>query len=365
MKIGIDISQIVYEGTGVSRFTKGLIEAILKYDNINEWVFFFSSLRENLDVGIEKKIENKGHKLIKWKLPPTLLSFLWNDLHHFPPSLPDLDWFITSDWTEPPLPDMKKATVIHDLAYVRYPETVHETIRKTQEKRLNWVKKESQMIFADSESTKNDLVELLSFPNKHILVNYPGVEILKPSKNHIEDVLKKHELTNTEFILTVGKLEPRKNFERLIQAYQKLHNPEIQLVIVGPEGWNNLKNLKSQMSNVKILGLVSDEELYSLYSSCLIFVYPSLWEGFGYPLIEAMQLGAPSACSKTSSLAEIGDKAVLFFNPEDTDDIAKKMGELVNSNTLRNSLESKGKERSKAFTWEKYYNTMIEGLQES
>src|SRR3989338_9380400 len=182
VNIGIDISQIVYEGTGVSRFTNGLVNAILDLDRTNRWLFFFSSLRRNLDPEIERKIVQKGHKLLKWRLPPTALSFLLNDLHSFSKLLTSnikhptsLDWFITSDWTEPPL-SMNKATIVHDLVYLRYPETVDSKILHNQEKRLTWVKRESRIIFADSQSTKSDLVDLLNFDPKKIYVNFPGVD---------------------------------------------------------------------------------------------------------------------------------------------------------------------------------------------
>ena len=151
MKLGIDISQIVYEGTGVARFTSGLVKAILDYDCANNWTFFFSSLRRNLDQDIENKILIKGHKLIKWNLPPTVLSFFWNDLHDFSKLLTSnfkhlttQDWFISSDWTEPPL-NVKKATVVHDLVYLRYPETVDDKIIALQKRLLILLYKQIQL----------------------------------------------------------------------------------------------------------------------------------------------------------------------------------------------------------------------------
>ena len=146
MKIGIDISQVVYQGTGVGRFTQNLVESVLSYDQKNQYIFFFSSLRQKLDNRLEQKIKASNHKLIKWRFPPSLLSLLWNDLHQFSSLttnylLPTttLDYFISSDWTEPPL-NCPKATIVHDLIYRRYPETLDKKIVFTQEKRMNWVK---------------------------------------------------------------------------------------------------------------------------------------------------------------------------------------------------------------------------------
>ncbi|OGK14008.1 hypothetical protein A2859_00260 [Candidatus Roizmanbacteria bacterium RIFCSPHIGHO2_01_FULL_37_16b] len=370
MKIGIDISQIVYEGTGVSRFTHGLVSAILNYDKENEWVFFFSSLRRILDLNLEKKIIEKGHKLVKWKLPPTALAFLFNDLHKFSKYLissfyllTSLDWFITSDWTEPPLP-VKKATIVHDLVYLRYPETVDNKIVSTQKKRLSWVKKESEIVFADSYTTKKDLMDLLKVDSRKIIVNYPGIDVKKPTLEQINITLKKYNLKKP-FILAVGKSEPRKNFRRLIEAFSKRNDHNLELVIVGPMGWDE-KNIKYQSAswrtNIKYLGLVSDTELFSLYSSCLFFVCPSIWEGFGYPVVEAMRLGVPLATSNTSSLSEITKDAAILFNPFNVNDIYKSMVALINDKNLRINLAKKGLEKSRIFTWKKYYNNMIAQL---
>lgn len=372
MRIGIDISQVVYEGTGVSRFTKGLIDAILTYDRNNEWVFFFSGFRRKLDGNLKKRIQDKGYKFNEWIIPPKLLAFLWNKLHGFFLSssiyhlTSNLDWFISSDWTEPPFQNIKKATVVHDLAYLRYPETVDEKVRAVQNKRLQWVKKESKIIFTDSHSTKNDLIELLHIEENRIVVNYPGVGVIKPTKNQIQQTLKKYNLDSKKFILTVGKLEPRKNLPRLIQAFHSVNRNDIELVIAGPKGWDNslTRELVNSHNKIILLGQVSDTELYSLYSSCLCFVYPSLWEGFGYPIIEAMKFGVPVTCSNTSSMKEIAKDNALLFNPLDSEEMYQFIDRLIHDENIRNKLIKKGLQRSKIFTWERYYNKLIKTLEQ-
>lgn len=349
MRIGIDISQIVYSGTGVARFTTGLINAILNYDRNHDWIFFFSGLRQKLDEVLEEKIKQKGHKVVKWNLPPAVLSFLWNDLHLKSKFLNHLDFLITSDWTEPNL-KCKKATIVHDLAYLRYPETIDSKILATQKKRLHWVKKESQIIFVDSRATKDDLIELLGIDEKKIIVNYPGIENLPKSPN-TQNLPK-------SFILTVGKIEPRKNIKRLVKAFEKIET-DLYLYIVGTRGWEDLDNLPA---NVKLLNYVSDAELYKLYSECLFFIYPSLWEGFGYPVLEAMKLGTPVACSNTSSLKEIGQGAAYLFDPLQIKDIQKALEVMINDEKLRKKLGVEGKKRAKDFTWKKYYDKLMKSL---
>ncbi len=356
MKIAIDISQIVYEGSGVSRFTDGLVRAICEYDTKNEWVFFFSSLRRNLHSSIEELIKSKGHTLIKSKLPPTLLSFIWNQIHFFPIDsiVGRVDWVITSDWSEPPT-KFKKATIVHDLVYLKFPNTVDEAVRKTQERRLRWVQKESSIIFADSDSTKIDLESLLAINRNKITVNYPGVNQPKLSANSGQKP------EGRPFILTVGNLEPRKNIEKLVKAFNSIDQKKVDLCIVGMNGWGNV--VVEQSSQVKLLGFVSDEKLAELYRTCLFFVLPSIYEGFGYPVVEAMNYGAPVATSNSSSLREIVGEAAVLFDPHEEGSIAMALKKLISTASLRTSLSKKGLARAKDFSWKKYYETMIETLQ--
>lgn len=358
MKIGIDISQIVYSGTGVARFTNDLTSAILDYDNKNQWVFFFSSLRQDLDPSLKEKILAKKHELITWKLPPTVLSYLWNDLHNMFRFDIKPDWFITSDWTEPNILGIKKTTIVHDLVFKRFPETVHKKILSVQTKRLNLVKKETDIIFADSQSTKKDLINFYQINPDKIVVNYPGIEVIRPSSSQIKKTIDKYSLKKP-FILSVGKQEPRKNLGKLIEAFNKIKNDEIDLVIVGPTGW---KDYDYQSKNIKYLGLVKDIELYSLFSKALMFAYPSLWEGFGIPIVEAMKLGTPIVCSNSSSIAEISGQAALLFDPENTEDITRSIKKLIGSPLLRKELVAKGKEKSKIFTRKSYLEKLLNTL---
>lgn len=363
MKLGIDISQIVYKGSGVARFTEGLVNAICEYDDNNEWVFFFSSLRQSLDTHILEKIHQKGHRLVTLPIPPTILSFMWNRLHliNIENFTVELDWFITSDWTEAPSTG-KKATIVHDLVFMRYPETLDKTILTTQQNRLNWVQKESNIIFADSQSTEDDLRHYFKIPKEKIVTNYPGVTISSSSHINSGKIKEKFNLKKP-FILSVGKIEPRKNIEKLIEAYQELQLQEVDLVIVGAHGWGTLQH--SPTDSIHFLGFVSNEDLYSLYKECLFFIFPSIWEGFGYPAVEAMSLGAPTAVSNISSLKEIGEGASYLFNPHDLESIKKALTELTHNDQLRNELKEKGLKKSQQYTWKNYYDTLIKHLYEN
>ncbi|KKQ38801.1 MAG: Glycosyl transferase group 1 [Candidatus Roizmanbacteria bacterium GW2011_GWA2_37_7] len=369
MKIGIDISQIAHKGTGVARFTNGFIESILKHNSENEWTFFYSSFRAKIDQSLKQKIENSQHKLHTFPFPPSLLSFVFNDLHKYSKLVTcnlklftDLDWFITSDWIEFPLP-IKKATIIHDLVVEKHPETVHPRIIRTHKKRLKYASRESKILFADSQATSNDLQEKYGIEKKRIIINYPGVEISPAqSKANQKAYLIKHGITEP-YILTVGKREPRKNLQRLIKAFQNLkpHGKSPQLIIVGPEGWGKIDEV--QNNNIRFLGYVSDEVLSTLYTNACCFVYPSIYEGFGFPIIEAMKYGCPVATSNVSSLPEIAGKAALFFDPFDVSSIQNAIEQLLQIPKLRFDLVTKGFDQSKKYTWDRYYNTLINAFE--
>ncbi|MFA9289350.1 MAG: glycosyltransferase family 4 protein [Weeksellaceae bacterium] len=368
MTIGIDISQIVYEGSGVSRFTQGLCESILEYEHDHTWQFFFSSLRKKLPADLKQKIKQSRHILIEYPLPPTVISYLWNDLHQFTGQLAQrivtptpCDWFITSDWTEPML-NTKKATIVHDLVFRKYPETVAPKILKTQTKRLEWIAKETSLIITDSEQTAADLKEYYPTIASTVETIYPGVSIKEIDRETQISILDQLDLKDTDFILSVGKQEPRKNIDRLIQAYSQVkakHKP--LLVIVGMHGWGD--TTVTSDPNIRFVNFVDDNTLHTLYSKAQFFVMPSLYEGFGYPVVEAMLHGCPTAVSNNSSLKEIGHTASYFFDPLKQESITSALQALINDPTLRKELAAKGLKRSTQYSWQKYYTALIKQLE--
>jgi len=178
VKIGIDVSQIAYEGTGVAGLTTNLVKKLLEIDKKNEYVFFFSSLRKNLKSQISNlRFTSQNLKIKTFKFPPSLLDLLWNKWHVLPIEwlIGDVDLFITSDWTEPPVLKAKKATILYDLIVYKYPNETDRKIVEVQKRKLKWVKKESEIIFCISESTKRDAIEILKIEDKRLEVIYPGI----------------------------------------------------------------------------------------------------------------------------------------------------------------------------------------------
>ena len=189
MKIGIDVSQLAYPNTGVANYLQNLVQNLIKQDQKNEYVLFFSSMRKNFQFSIFNFQSNPNVTVKQFKLPPTLLDILWNKLHILPIEnfIGPVDVFITSDWTEPPAKSAKKSTILYDLIIYKYPEESHHqtnfnplkllvspNIVEVQKRKLAWAKKESSMFFCISEATKKDAQEILGISENKLAVAYPG-----------------------------------------------------------------------------------------------------------------------------------------------------------------------------------------------
>lgn len=362
MKIAIDISQIAYEGTGVAHYVRQLVTHLISIDKKNDYILFGISLRKQ-DF-IKKFFESfKKYQNVKFKLlplPQTLGRYLWNKLHliNIEKFTGEIDILHTSDWIEPSS-KAKKVTTIHDLIIFKYPEYSHPDIIAIQKEKIRWVKRETDMIIADSSATKEDIIKLLHFDHKKIEVIYPGIDaIFKPiDEIEVAKIRQKYGLYN-DYILSVGTLEPRKNIKGVLTAFEKFlkhqliiaRKKPVELIIAGKPGWGeNVKKTKF----VRFLGYIENKDLPALYAGAQVFVYPSLYEGFGFPVLEAMACGCPVVSSNRGSLAEIINGSALVIDPEMPDDISVKMTQLVIDTDLREKLIKKGKENVSRFQWEK------------
>lgn len=177
MKIGIDISQLAYKNTGVATYLLNLVSELLRIDTKNDYILFFSSLRGSIEKEelLFKRINNNV-KIVKYKFPPSFLDVIWNKLHILPIErlIGDVDFFITSDWTEPPVTRAKKATIIYDMIVYKHPNETAKKIIDTQKRKHKWVCRECSVIFCISEATKNDAQKILNLPVSKIKIIYPG-----------------------------------------------------------------------------------------------------------------------------------------------------------------------------------------------
>lgn len=250
---------------------------------------------------------------------------------------------------------------IFDLSYLHYPRL----FKKDDLYQLkNWTKysiKGAKHIFAISKSTKEDIIKNYGIDPKKITVTYIGYDqkLFKPQlKEKIQKVKKIYKISG-DYIIFIGTLQPRKNLERLIEAFKnsKLDIGNLKLVIVGRKGWlydsifEKVKGLRLE-AKVIFTGYVTDYDLPPLISGAQAYVLPSLWEGFGIPVIEAQACGVPVAVSNVSSLPEIIGESGILVNPEKTDSIAEGIKKALNEKT-RTDLVKKGFENVKRFSWEK------------
>ena len=363
MKIGIDISQIVY-GTGSSKYTENLVSTLLKVDHTNQYVLFGSALRQKkkLDEFKRNLEEYKNVEFKFYSFPPRVFEVIWNALHILPIDkfIGKVDVFHSSDWLQPPIKssETKKVTTVHDMVVYLFPSSIHPRILSNQKKRLKQVKKEVNLILADSHSTKEDVIKFLQIPEEKIfVVHLAAAYKFKPEQDdRIEEVLQKYKIKKP-YILSVATQEPRKNIQKLLDVFETLSQPQkfgkqnLQLVLTGKFGWG--EGLRSA-ENVIWTDYVPDEDLIALYSGCRVFVYPSLYEGFGLPVLEAMACGAPVITSKNSSMAEIARDTAILVDPRSEGQL-KKAIEMV----LDLKLESYQKmvnaslTRARQFSWSK------------
>lgn len=376
MRIAIDISQIVYEGTGVATYTDQLVRSLLEVDPHNDYILFGISLRKLKFLKDYFFKLNLLHKNLTSKflyIPPTIGEFLWNRLHIFAVDnfLGKVDIFHSSDWIQPPV-NAVKITTVHDLFVHEYPDISHPYIVETQKQRLKWVKKECGMILTDSAFTKNQLIKILGIDSTNIEVVYPGIaNKFKPQNAEDMRRIKQKYSLYDDYVLSVGTLEPRKNIKTVLEAFERFQkhpliaarNKPLSLVIVGKFGWGE-KVINTKY--VKTLGFVDENDLPALYSGAMFFIYPSLYEGFGFPILEAMACNCPVITSTRGSLRELVADAALIVDPQAVDDIALKMTQLVVDVDLRSALIKRGQKNAERFDWKKtarevlaIYNKMI------
>jgi glycosyltransferase involved in cell wall biosynthesis len=283
------------------------------------------------------------------------------------------DVFHCPDFLIAPTLNNKLILTIHDLAFIRFPQFNFEWFVKKYTKLVRRNANAAAAIIADSQSTKNDIVEFFGIKEDKItVVHLAGDGVFKKlNAGEINySIPAKYKVTK-KFILSAGTIEPRKNYVTLIRAFNRLKSecrpkirgsgefgaPEdLQLVIVGRTGWMSEATFAEYgispfKEDIILAGRLSDEELLQMYNMAELFVYPSLFEGFGLPVIEAMQCGLPVVASNSSSIPEILDDKRLLFNPADEDDILNKINMVLSSNKLKAELSEKTLTNAAKFSW--------------
>jgi glycosyltransferase involved in cell wall biosynthesis len=268
--------------------------------------------------------------------------------------------------TLPVLFSGRGAITVHDLGFKYFPQA-HRTRQRIY---LDWTTRYSAwratVVLADSQATAHDLTGFYGIPAEKIRVVYPGVD--KPIIGSVEAIRRKYKLPERYFLF-IGTLQPRKNIARIVQAYAQWwsghQSEQIGLVLAGGKGWLYDEAWTAGIPNVHLTGYIDDADKGALYAGALALVFPSLYEGFGFPVIEAMHCGTPVITSNTSSLPELTGDAAFLVNPAETYVIADAMEDLTSDESLRRSLREKGYLQAAKFTWEKAAEQVIHALEEA
>lgn len=353
IKIGVDGNEAnVEKRVGVSVYALN----ILKYFcNIAKQEIQFDIYLKRLPL-TDLPRENK---YFKYKTIPG--NFLWSQI-----SLPlflyqhkNIDVYFSPAHYLPGFCPVPQVVTIHDVAYLYYPE---DFTKKDLWQLKNWTAfsiKKAKQIIAVSKTTKKDIVKNYDVDENKVTVVYNGFEKQISQNSHLRQGFGgQGKIKN--FILFVGTIQPRKNLEVLIDAFDKFTqtNNDFKLVIVGKKGWlykDIFEKVKTMKLEDKIIFTdhVTDEDLIWYYKNAFCLTLPSIYEGFGIPVLEAMSYDCPVIASFSSSLPEIGGEASLYFDPKNSDDLLEKLESLQNNNELRKQLISKGQQRIKDFSWEK------------
>lgn len=266
---------------------------------------------------------------------------------------------------------------IMDLAFFHFPDYF---TKKDLTQLHSWTKysvQNASAIITISQATKDDIIKLYGVPESKIHVIYPGIKsasVLTPHVYPMQELQTKYSIRNN-YLLFVGTLQPRKNIVRLVEAFANVikndtaEKASLQLVIVGKKGWKYEEILDAPEKNgvtdkVKFLDFVNDEDLQLLYQHAQCFVFPSLYEGFGLPVLEAMKMNCPVITSNVSSLPEAGGDAALYVDPESISDIASKIEMVLGDKKIRSEMVAKGRDQLKKFSWEKAAKETLMVLEE-
>jgi glycosyltransferase involved in cell wall biosynthesis len=270
----------------------------------------------------------------------------------------DLFWG-TRQMLPPVLPGMRTLLTAYDLVWHYYPETMERynlLVTKILAKRSIV---SAEHIITISESTSRDLTKVLGVPREKIDVIYPAADQYIPlDKDESADYISEKYGTNRNYVLTVSTVEPRKNLPTLLKAFSGLKSEGIQLLIAGASGWktSSIHNLYDELGltekEVKFLGYVPDEDMNRLYSGARLFVFPSIYEGFGIPALEALSSGTPLIVSDRSSLPEVAGDAGVQLDPYDVEGWRAAISEVMADSELQHRMSGQGIEQAKRFSWE-------------
>jgi glycosyltransferase involved in cell wall biosynthesis len=360
MTVCIDISPAVHQSAGIGRYAQQLAAALVGQHTDVEYSVFYSNCgaakpRPPLDRLPAYPIPLEDRP---WRMR-VAASHLWN--RPLDGMFPGVRLFHATDHLLPKFRRLPAVFTLHDLAFRLHPAAFPLRHRTYMSLMMPRFLRAAAVVIAVSESTRRDAERLYRVPPGRIRVIHPGVGgSFRPASAEAVRALRDRMQLPDRFLLYLGTLEPRKNLLRLLEAFRhvKTKDADLKLVLAGRRGWLNrdldrVLASKGLEGEVLVPGFVPDEDLPALYGAAAAFVYPSLYEGWGSPVLEALACGAPVVTSRVSSLPEVAGDCAVYVDPRDTRSIAEGLLRILTDPALRASLRANGPVRARNFSWER------------
>ena len=359
MTIAINTLPLLDNQAGAERYTRNIINYLVRLNGDHQYHLILSRINQSLYRPNQGNFQqtvvdvNTRHKLLRILSEqiylPRLLKRQGVNLLFSPCNI------------GPRFLSVPLVITLFDLHWLRFPELFSPLRLAYLRRALTWSARKAEAVLTISENSKKDLINLLSVPEEKITVTYVGLDPLFreiPEKSELQELRRRYGLKD-RFILSVGQLHKRKNIPGLLQAYQRLaaHSPlNVQLVLAGGEGDGaaEVREAVRQIGRDRVVftGCLPDEDLLRFYHAAECLVYPSFYEGFGLPVLEAMACGCPVITSNVSSLPEVAGEAALLIDPLRIETISTALVSLLTNPGLSQSLIRKGFEQARRFTWE-------------
>lgn len=369
-QIGIDATAALTQGGGIGRYTRELIAALAVHKSPHQFTLFSAKPPPNPPVATPLP-SNLRHT-------PAPLDARWLYRLWYRARLPlpvqlvtgPLDLFHSPDFVLPPVSGgIPTLLTVHDLSFVHYPETFTPSLVNYLTRVVPRSVRRATHVLADSDATKADLMSLWDVPEAKVTVLYSGVhDRFRPVQDEaaIRTMRQRYGLGHAPYILAVGTIQPRKNYRLLIQAFARMaHHWPHKLVIAGGKGWLFDEILAEVAAHdlderVHFPGFIDEADLPALYSEATLLVFPSLYEGFGLPIVEAMACGVPVLASDTSSLPEVVGDAGLLISPHDVDQWTHTIHRLLLDAPQRARMVAQGAIQAHQFTWRKAARSLLD-----
>ena len=361
MRVCLDVSAAAQRRGGIGRYAERLAEALAATPGVDLRLLYHGRRGTSLPPALARVPAHHVRLGSKpWRASLALANLLGLPLDR---AVGTCDLFHATDHVLPPLRRLPSVFTVHDLAFLVHPETHLRSNRAYLAAMMPRYVAAATLLIADSESTRRDVLARYAVAPDQVRVVPLGVEPtfapMRPEQAR-RLVAERHGLAGP-YLLFVGTLEPRKNLRGLLEAYAALQRRRADpplLAIAGAEGWQyddlyQVVQREGLAQRVRFLGRVADADLPALYSAAAVFVYPSLYEGFGLPPLEALSCGAPVVCSDRSSLPEVVGDAALLVDPLDGRALAGALERLLEDDALRRDLRGRGLARAARFTWER------------